>query len=119
MDGDQEAVVALHLDLVFLKALYLGVLVGPGLVHQGCLSLDLVLGLAWVLLPDAGVLGGVFLRCLGVLTFRFLLSLEDVGDSGLCSCLGYFIRIVRSLHFGVGLEVALVLMVELSSLLER
>jgi len=52
-------------------------LVWQVLVDQGCLSLILGLGLAWVLLPGAVVLGQVFLRGLGVLGFRFLLSFGD------------------------------------------
>ena len=66
MQRDQEAAVALGLDLCFLKAVDLGMLVVLVLVHQGCRSLNLGLGQAWVLLPDAVVLGQVFLRCLDV-----------------------------------------------------
>jgi len=94
-------------------------LVGPVLVDQGCLILNLGLGQAWVLLPGAVVLGQVFLQCLGVLGFRFLLSLADLVDSVLGSRLRYLIRILRSLRLVFGLEVALVLVVVLPSLLER
>jgi len=119
VERDQEAAVALSLDLGFLKAVDLGMLVGPVLVDQSCLSVSLGLGLAWVLLPDAVVLGQMFLRCLGALGFHFLLSLEDFVDSVLGSHLRYLIRILRSLRLGLGLEVALVLVVGLPALLER
>ena len=110
---------ALGLDLGFLKAVDLRMLVGPVLVGQGYLSLNLGLGLAWVLLPDTVVLGQVFPRCLGVLGFRFLLSLGDFVDSVLGSRFRYWIRILRSLHLGLGLGMAPVLVVGLPSLLER
>ena len=119
MDRDPEAAVALSVDLGFLRAVDLGMLMGPVLVDQGFLSLNLGLGLAWVLLPDAVVLGQLFLRCLDVLGFRFLLSLGDFVDLVLGSRLHYLIRILRSLHLGLGLEVALVLVVGLPSLLEQ
>ena len=108
----------LGLDLGFLKAVDLGRLVGPVLVDQRCLSLNLGLGLAWVLLPGAVVLGQVFLQCLGVLGFRFLLSLGDFVDSVLGSCLRYLICSLRSPCLGFGLEVALALVAVLPSLLE-
>jgi len=57
VERDQEAAVALGLDLGFLKAVDLGMLVGPVLVDQSYLSLNLGLGLAWVHLPGAVVLG--------------------------------------------------------------
>jgi len=119
VERDQEAVVALGLDLGFLKAVDLGMLAGPVLVDQGCLSLNLGPGLAWVLLPGAVVPGQVFVRCLGILGFLFLLSLGDFVDSALGSHLCYLIRILRSLHLGFGLEVALVLVVGMPSLTER
>ena len=111
VERDQEAAVVLSLNLGFLKAVDLGMLVGPVLVDQGSLSLNLGLGLAWVLLPDAVFLCQVFLRCLGVLGFRFLLSLGNFVDCVLGSRLHYLIRILRSLGLGLGLEVALVLVV--------
>ena len=104
--------------LAFLKAVELGRLVGPVLINQGYLILNLNLGLALVLLPGAVILGQVFTRCLGVRSFRFLLSPGDFVDSVLCSRLRYLIRILSSLHLGPGLAVALVLLVGLSSLLE-
>jgi len=55
-------------------------LVGLVLVDQRYLSLNLGLGLARVLLPDTVVLSQVFLRCLSVLGFRFLLGLGDFVD---------------------------------------
>jgi len=119
VEGDQEAVVALGLDLGFWKTVDLGMLVVLVLVDQGCLSLNLGLGLAWVLLPEAVVLGQVFLRCLGVLGFAFLLSLGDFVDYVLGSRLHYLICILRSLRLGLGLEVVLVLVVGLPSVLER
>jgi len=119
VERDQKAAVALGLNLRFLKSVDLEMLVGPVLVDQGYLSLNLGLGLAWVLLSGAVVLGQVFLQCLGVLGFRFLLSLRDFVDSVLGSRLRYSIRILRSLRLGLGLEVALVLVVGLPSLLER
>ena len=119
MESDQETVVALGLDLGFLKAADLGMQVGLVLVDRSCLSRNIGLGLAWVLIPDAVVLGLVFLEGLGVLGFRFLLSLGDFVDSVLGSRLHYFIRILRSLRPGLGQEVVLVLVVGLPSLLER
>ena len=110
---------ALGLDLGFLKTVDLGILVVLVLVDQCCLSLNLGLGLAWVLLPDAVVLGQVFLRCLGVLGFRFFLNVGDFVDSAMGSRLRYLIRIIRSLHLGLGLEVGLVLVAGLPSLLEQ
>jgi len=61
VERDKETAVALTLDLGFLKAVDLEMLVGPVLVDQGCLSLSLGLGLTWVPLPDAVVLGQGFL----------------------------------------------------------
>jgi len=78
VERDQEAAVALCLNLGFLNAVDLGMLVVLVLVDQGCLSLNLGQGLAWVLLLDAVVFGQVFLRCLGLLGVRFLLSLGDL-----------------------------------------
>ena len=104
--------------LGFLEGGGFGMVAGPVLVDEGCLHLNLGLGLAWVLLPDAVVLGQVFLQCLGVLGFRFLLSLADFVDSVLGSHLRYLIRILRSLRLGLELEVVLVLVVGLPSLLE-
>jgi len=119
VERDEELAVALGLNLGCLKMVDLGMLVGPVLVGQGCLRLNRGLGLAWVLLPDAVVLGQVFPCGLGILGFRFLLCLGDFVDSGLGSRLCYLIHILRSLGLGLGLEVALVLVVELPSLLER
>ena len=119
VERDQEAVVALSLDMRFLKAVDLGILVGPVLVDQGCLSLNLGQGLAWMLLPDAVVLGQVFLRCPGVLRFRFVLSVGDFVDSVMGFPLHYLIHIIRNLGLGLGLEVGLALVVGLPSLLER
>jgi len=116
---DQEAVVVLGLDLGFLKRVDLGILVELVLVNQGCLSFNLGLGLAWVLLPDAVLLGQVFLQCLGVLGFHLLLSLGDFVNSVLGSRLHYLIRILRSLGLGLGLEVGLDLDVGLPSQLAR
>ena len=45
MERDQEAAVVLGLDLGFLKAVDLGMLVVLVLVDQGCLILNLGLGL--------------------------------------------------------------------------
>ena len=89
------------------------------LVDQGCLSLNLGLGQAWVVLPEAVVLGQVFLRYLVVLGFHFLLSLGDFVDSVLGSCPRYLIGIVRSLHLGLELELVLVQVVGMPSVLER
>ena len=119
VERDQEAAVALGLDLGFLKAVDLGMLVGTVLVDHGCLRVSLGLGLAWVLLADPVVLGQVFLRCLGVLGFHFLLNLGHFIDSIIGTYLRYLIRIVRSLHPGLGLEVTLVLVVGLPFVLER
>jgi len=115
---DQEAV-ALGPDLGFLKAVDLGILAGPVLVDQGYLSLNPGLGLAWVLLPGAVVPGQVFLRCLGVLGFRFLLSPEDFVNSVMNSRLRYLICILTSICLGLGLEMVLVMVVGLPSLLGR
>jgi len=115
----QEAVVALGLDLGFLKAVDVGMLVGPVLVDEGYLSLNLGLGLVWLLLPGSLGLGQVFLRCLDVVGLRILLSLEDFVDSVQGPRLRYLIRILKSLHLGLGLEVALVLVVGLPCLLKR
>jgi len=60
-----------------------------------------------------------FLQYLGVLGFRFLLSLENFVDSVPGSRLHYLIGILGSLRLGLGQEVALVLVVVLPSLLER
>jgi len=119
VERDQGVAVVLGLDLGFLKAVDLGMLVGPVLVDQGYLSLNLGLGLAWVLLPGAVVLGQVFLQCLNILGFRFPLSLEDFVDSVLGSHLRYLIHILRSLRLGFGLEVAQVLVVGPPFLLEQ
>jgi len=119
VERDQEAAVALGLDLGFPEAVDLGMLVGPVLVDQGYLSLSLGLGLAWVLLPGDVVLGQVCLRCLGVLGFRFLLSLGDLLDSVLGCRLCHSIRILTSFRLGFGLDVALVLVAGLPSSLER
>jgi len=119
VERDQGVVVTLTLDLGFLKAVDLGILVGSVLVDQGCLSLNLGLGRAWVHLPDAVVLGQVFLQCLSVPGFRFRLSLGNFVDSGLGSRLHYLICILRSFRLGLGLEVGLVLVVGLPSSLER
>jgi len=115
---DQEVVVALGLDLGFLKEVDLGMLVVPVMVDQRSLTLNDGLGLAWVLLPNAVLLGQLFLRCLGVLGFYLLLSLGELVSSLLSSRLRYLIGILRSLHPGLGLEVALVLVVGLPSFLE-
>ena len=72
-----------------------------------------------MLLPDAVVLGQMFHRYLGVLEFPFLLSLGDLVDSVPGSHLSYLIRILKNLHLGLGLKMALVLVVVLPSLLQR
>ena len=118
VERDQKTALALGLDLCFLKAVDFGLMVVLVLLDQGCLSRNLGLDQSWVLLPDTVVLGQVFLRCFGVLGFRFLLSLEDFVDSVLGSRLRYLFRILRSLGLGLGLKVALVLVVGLPSLLE-
>jgi len=61
VERDQEAVVALGLDLCFLKAVDLGMLVVLVLGDQGCLSLNLGPSQAWVLPSNEVVLGQVFL----------------------------------------------------------
>ena len=52
---------ALGLALSFAKLVDLAMVVVPGLVNQGYLCPNLGLGLPCVLLPDAVVLGHVFL----------------------------------------------------------
>ena len=94
MERDQETAVALGLNLGSLKAVAWGILVVLLLGDRDCLSQNVGLGLAWVLLPDTVVLGQVFLRCLGVLGFHFLLSLEDFAGSVLGSRPRYLIRIL-------------------------
>ena len=107
----------------------LGALVLLALESRGLV----VLGLAWVLLLGVLVLGLGILRDLGVLEFRYLLVLGDF----LVLQVGYFlvlilvfllrcwIRILRSLRPGLGLESVLELEsflwleVQLPSLLER
>jgi len=111
--------VALGLDHGFLKRVDLGMLVVLVLIDQGCLGLNLVLGRAWVLLPNTVLLGWVLLQYLCVLGFHFLLILGDFVDSVLASCLHYLICILRSLHLGLGLQVALVLVAGLPSCLEH
>ena len=93
----------------------LGALVVLALETRGLI----VLGLVWVLLLGVIVLGLAILLSLGVLEFRSLLALED------CLLIGYslvlvlvfllrcWIRILRSLRPGLGLESVL----ELGSLL--
>ena len=61
VERDEEAAVGLGLDFGFLKAVDLGMLVVLVLVDHGCLSLNLGLGLTWVLVPEAVVLGPLFL----------------------------------------------------------
>ena len=51
------------------------------LVDECSLTVNVALGLAWVLLRDVVDLGQVFLRCLDVLRFGFLLGLGDLGRS--------------------------------------
>ena len=97
----------------------LGALVQPVLVFLGP-----VLGPAWVLLLGVVVLGLGILQGLGVLAFRYLLVLED------CLVIGYslvlvlvfllrcWIRMLRSLRPGLGLESILELGVLLPSLLD-
>ena len=84
-----------------------------------------VLGLAWVLLLGVIVLGLAILLGLGVLEFRSLLALEDHLVFGyslvlvLVFLLRCWIRILRSLRPGLGLESVLDLEVLLPSLLDR
>jgi len=85
VERDQKAAVALGLDWCFLKTVDLGMLVVLVLVDQACLGLNLDLGQAYVLLADAVVVGQVFLCFLGVLGYRFLLSLRDFVHSVLGS----------------------------------
>ena len=99
----------------------LGALVLLALESRGLI----VLGLAWVLLLGVIVLGLAILLGLGVLEFHSLLMLED------CLVFGYslvlvlvfglrcWIRILRSLRPGLGLESVLELEVLLPSLLHR
>ena len=101
------------------------------LVQLVLVFLDPVLGPAWVLLLGVIVLGQAILLSLGALEFHFLRALED------CLVIGYslvlvlvfllrcWIRILRSLRPGLGLEFVLELEyllwleVLLPSLLER
>ena len=110
---------ALCLKLCFLKAVDLGMLVGLVLVDHRCPSLNLGLGQAWVLLPDVVVLVSCFFDVL--LFWGFSLSSKSWGfcEFVLGSGLHYLTRIVSSLRPGLGLGVALVLVVGLPSLLER
>ena len=105
----------------------LGTLVLLALEFRGLV----VLGLAWVLLLGVIVLGLAILLGLGVLEFRSLLALEDCLVFGYSWVLvlvflpRYWIRILRSLRHGLGLEYVLELgsflwlKVWLPSLLER
>ena len=101
------------------------------LVQLVLVFLDPVLGPAWVLLLGVIVLGQAILLSLGVLEFHSLLVLEDslvIGYSlvlVLVFLLRCWIRILRSLRPGLGLESVLELEsflwleVQLPSLLER
>jgi len=105
--------VALGLHLPFLIEVHLGIQVVLVLVDQGCLSLNLRLGLAWDLLPDAVDLGQVFLQCLGILGFCFLLGLGDFENFVVGSDLHNLIRMLKSPRLGLRLEMELVQVVRL------
>ena len=105
----------------------LGGLVLLALESQGLV----IIGLAWVLLLGVIVLGLAILPGLGVLEFRSILALENCLVFGnslvlvLVFLLHCWIRILRSLHPGLGLESVLELEsflwveVRLPSLLKR
>ena len=101
------------------------------LVQLVLVFLDSVLGPAWMLLLGVIVLGLGILGGLGILKFRYFLVLEDFLVLGYCLVLVRvfllycWIRILRSIRRGLGLEFVLELEsflwleVRVSSLLER